>query len=74
MKNFELRWLERKTGVRGMNEHGYYYDETVRVLQYRVYYDATIYAGLGPHGDFRKELVWSDWKDVPIVQDLDGKQ
>lgn len=66
---FELRWLERKTGKRSMNEHGYYYDETVRVLQYRQKYDKTIYSGLGPHGDFLKELVWSDWVDVPTVEE-----
>lgn len=65
----EFRWLNRKTGKRLMNEHGYYYDETVRVLQYRVYYDATIYAGMGPNGDFLKQMVWSDWTDVPEVDE-----
>ena len=66
---YELRWLNRKTGVRKMNEHGYYYDETVRILQYRVYYDATIYAAIASNGDFLKEMVWSEWQDVPEVED-----
>lgn len=66
---YELRWLNRKTGNRPMNEHGYYYDETVRILQYRVYYDTTIYAGIGQNGDFLKQMVWSDWTDVPEVDE-----
>ena len=69
---YELRWLNRKTGVRLMNEHGYYYDETVRILQYRVYYDATIYSAIASNGDFLKEMVWSEWQDVPEV-DEDAK-
>lgn len=66
---YELRWLNRKTGERGMNEYGFFYDKTVRVLQYRVYYDATIYAGMGSNGDFLKQMVWSDWTDVPEVDE-----
>jgi hypothetical protein len=31
----EIRWCERKTGKKLMNDWGYYYDETVIVLQYR---------------------------------------
>lgn len=69
---YELRWLHRKTGVQAMNENDYYYDETVRVLQYRVYYDATIYGSIGPDGDFLKQMVWSEWQDVPEV-DEDAK-
>ena len=67
---YELRWLNRKTSVRLMNEHGYYYDETVRILQYRVYYDATIYSAIASNGDFLKEMVWSEWQDVPEVEDV----
>lgn len=67
---YELRWLNRKTGVRLMNEHGYYYDETVRVLQYRAYYDATIYSAIASNGDFLREMVWSEWQDVPEVEDV----
>ena len=68
--NYQLRWVNRKTGNKGMNEHGYYYDETVRVLQYRVYYDATIYAAIASNGDFLKQMVWSEWQDVPEVEDV----
>jgi len=67
MKNFELRWLERKTGKQKMNEHGYYYEDTMQVLQYRQKYYKTLYGSLGPHGDFLTELAWSDWEDVPVV-------
>lgn len=69
MNNFELRWLERKTGKQLMNEWGYYYEETVQVLQVRHKYDTTIYAGVGPNGDFRRELVWGEWGDVPVVEE-----
>lgn len=67
--NYQLRWLNRKTGKRLMNENGYYYDETIRVLQSRVYYDSTIYAGMGPNGDFARQMVWSEWQDVPEVNE-----
>lgn len=66
---YELRWLNRKTGKRAMNEHGYYYDETVKVLQYRMYYDATIYAAIASNGDFARQMMWSEWQDVPEVED-----
>lgn len=49
----ELRWCEQKTGKKMMNDWGYYYDETVKVLQYRNLVNDQ----------------WSDWKDVPIVPD-----
>lgn len=70
---YELRWLERKTGKKLQNEWGFYYDETVQVLQSRCMYDKTIYAGMGPHGDFLKETAWSDWKDVPVVNEDEAK-
>lgn len=65
----ELRWLERKTGRQAMDQHGFYYDETLTVLQKRVYYDATMYGGLGPHGEFSKQMVWSEWTDIPVVKE-----
>lgn len=64
---YELRWLERDTGKRLQDEWGYYYDETAKILQYRVKYDSNIYAGLGPFPEVLKAMVWSDWKDVPVV-------
>lgn len=67
---YEVRWLIRKTGNRLQNDYGYYYEETIRVLQYRTYYDATIYAAIAPNGDFAKQMVWSEWLDVPEVEDV----
>jgi len=67
--NMELRWIKRKTGNQLMNDHGFYYDETVKVLQFRIYYDKTIYGGMGPHGDFLKQMVWSEWTDVREVDE-----
>jgi hypothetical protein len=69
MSDIELRWLNRKTGKTLQNEHGFYYDETVKILQFRQYYDKTIYAGMGPHGDFLKQMIWSDWIDVKEVNE-----
>jgi len=67
----ELRWLEQKTGKRLMNESGYYYDETVKVLQYRtqvVYHRDTLNAS-GLAMGTREELVWTPWYTVPTVED-----
>lgn len=70
MTDFELRWLERKTGVRGMNEHGYYYDETVRVLQYRTKIVYTDYS-IMEHSDtiVGSKTIWSEWIDVPVISE-----
>ena len=65
----ELRWLEQKTGKRLMNEWGYYYDETVKVLQYRtqvVYHKDTVNDS-GLSSGTREELVWTPWRSVPTV-------
>ena len=38
------------------------------VLQYRIKYDATIYAANGLMScQQQKQLVWSDWIDVPYA-------
>lgn len=37
------------------------------VLQYRVKFNKTVYAGLGPFPETTVEMVWSDWIDVPYV-------
>jgi hypothetical protein len=60
---FELRWLERKTGKTKMNEFGYYYDETVKVLQFRTMNYVTDYGTK----DQIQTLRISDWQDVPTV-------
>lgn len=67
--NYQLRWVNRKTGVRLMDEYDNECDETVRILQYRVYYDATIYSAIASNGDFLREMVWSEWQDVPEVNE-----
>lgn len=54
----ELRWLVRPG-----------WDGPENVLQYRQQYDATIYSSFKPNGEYLKELKWSDWKDVPVVED-----
>lgn len=62
----ELRWLERKTGNTLRNEWGYYYEETVMVLQQRVRYHQERWVPDG--GEPVKELAWTDWADIPVVQ------
>lgn len=72
---FELRWLERKTGNKLMNEHGYYFDETHRILQFRYKYNQPMYSyhsSLIPPED-RYEFVWSDWYDVPTINESEIK-
>lgn len=72
---FELRWLERNTGKKLMNEYGFYFDETVRVLQYRCKYNQAVYSytlDLHPPED-RFESVWSGWQDVPVVVESEIK-
>jgi hypothetical protein len=54
----ELRWCVRPG-----------WDGPEKVLQYRQKQDTTIYGSIKPNGDFLKELTWSDWKDVPTVED-----
>ena len=68
--NFELRWLKRETGKTLQNEYGFYYPETVRVLQYRtkmIYTDYSIMEH--SHTHFGERLIWSEWMDVPVEQE-----
>lgn len=66
----ELRWLERQTGKTLMNEWGYYYQETVKILQYRNRLTATDYSNYDVDaGDFRKTLAWTEWMDVPNIEE-----
>jgi hypothetical protein len=70
MQTCQIRWLERKTGKTLLNEHGFYYDETVRVLQYRSRQEITDYGTLRPStGDFSVINTWSEWLDVPVVEE-----
>lgn len=55
---FELRWVYRQSAVR------------TTVLQYRQQIDVNVYAGLGPWPvPAPRNLQWSEWRDVPVVQD-----
>lgn len=69
MNNVELRWLERSTGNRSMNEYGYYYDETVRVLQYRRQETVTDYSLSRDDGSYATIIRWTEWIDVPTVSE-----
>lgn len=67
---FELRWLERKTGKTLMNEGGHYYDETVKILQYRNKQAVTDYSTMDPAtGDFMRTTIWTDWREVPLFKE-----
>lgn len=66
---FDIRWIEKSTGKKLMNEHGFYFDETARVLQYRYKYNKTMYS-YAPNpipSEDKFEVVWSDWQDVPVI-------
>ena len=55
----ELRWNVTQDGP--------------KTLQYRQQYNATVYAGM-PDQDLMNrtaKMVWSEWKDVPTVVDVD---
>lgn len=59
---FELRWLEKETGKTLQNEWGYFYKETIKVLQYRQKTKNTLYKEEGTI----EQIGWSPWMDVPI--------
>lgn len=64
MPNFELRWFKPKEESSGSD---------YLKLQYRVKYDPTMRAGArtninaGLMTGFNPELIWSEWKSVPLV-------
>lgn len=71
---FELRWLERKTGERGMNEWGYYYDKTERILQVRHRMRVTDYSVVEQVETHRAHTwVWGEWTDIPVIEEVNGK-
>lgn len=59
---FELRWKKAHS------PEDFGLDGSRWVLQQRFKYDATIYAGLGPFPESHKQMVWSEWADVPFVE------
>lgn len=63
----ELRWLRRNTGNRTLNQYGFFQDETEQVLQFRQKVDVTVYAGMGPFPESWQNMQWSDWTDVPVL-------
>jgi hypothetical protein len=63
----ELRWARRVVGkLYDANNNTAFNDDTRLVLQMRTQYDATVYAGMAT-GTVPRNMVWTDWKDVPIV-------
>lgn len=61
---FELRWLEKETGKQLQNEFGFFYLETVKILQYRE---------LQHNGSSNITInKWSEWKDVPTYVESTG--
>ena len=66
---FELRWLEVETGKTLMNEHGFFYQETTKTLQYRQQVNITDYSQVAESGagGFVTASRWSDWQAVPTV-------
>jgi hypothetical protein len=65
MENIELRWVERPFIIPN-GQFGAGMTDTIKVLQYRKYYDSSAYAGLyDVH--FPNSLQWSEWTDVPTT-------
>lgn len=60
----ELRWKEILSKV----EHKGYRPVVKTVLQYRQKVDNSFYAG-SPPANYTPTLEWSDWRDVPTIQE-----
>ncbi len=65
----ELRWLEKETGKQLQNEWGYFYYETIKILQYRQQITTTLYREEGNI----QQLEWTSWMDVPVYNDGERK-
>lgn len=64
----QLRWLTRPCKVKYPD--GIERTSTVEtVLQYRQYVDKATYAGTSPFPNVLKRMDWTDWQDVPRVQE-----
>jgi hypothetical protein len=55
---YELRYLVRK-GLEGPEQ----------VLQYRTQLEVTDYSTTTDKGSFTKKREWTEWQDVPTVED-----
>jgi hypothetical protein len=71
----QLRWLERPTDRTIQNDWGHSQTVRERVLQYRQELDRIVYSGAP--GDTRnvqnREIFWTEWRDVPVVDELEQK-
>ena len=61
----ELRWKEILSKV----EHNGHRPVLKTVLQYRQKVDKTVFAGFPP-ANHTPNLEWSDWQDVPTIQEI----
>ena len=55
---YELRYLVRKG-----------WDGPEKVLQYRTQLEVTDYSGTTVNGSNTKKREWTEWQDVPTVED-----
>ena len=55
---YELRYLVRKG-----------WDGPEKVLQYRTQSEVTDYSGTTTNGSFTKKREWTEWQDVPTVDE-----
>jgi len=55
---YELRYLVRN-GLNGPEQ----------VLQYRTQFEVTDYSTTTIQGSFTKKREWTEWRDVPIIED-----
>ena len=58
---YELRYLVRN-GLDGPEQ----------VLQYRTQFEVTDYSTTTIQGSFTKKREWTEWQDVPIVDETKG--
>jgi hypothetical protein len=55
---YELRYLVRNG-----------WDGPEKVLQYRTQIEVSDYSGTTQNGSFTKKCEWTEWQDVPTVED-----
>ena len=64
----ELRWFKPKPKY---NQETNQYEDQPQVLEYRKYYDRTIYAAATPVNRLDSSWTWSPWMEVPTVLERD---
>jgi hypothetical protein len=55
---YELRYLVRTVS-----------DSPEKVLQYRTQFEVTDYSTTTLNGSFTKKREWTEWQDVPTIED-----